>query len=174
MLNKAGVISALERLGLHPSCRLMVHASLSALGVIDGGPDAVVAALRQVAGPDGAVVIPSFGDGIRSDHYALTDCQHQCTQDLCPSRERGYTGIIGETLREQPDALRSCHPTHSWVGLGKDAEFILSGHRHSLTPCGKDSPFFRLMERDGSILLLGVGIASLTNIHAVEDARNVP
>jgi aminoglycoside N3'-acetyltransferase len=55
MLSKAGLISALERLGLHQSCRLMVHASLSALGVIDGGPDAVVAALRQVAGPDGAV-----------------------------------------------------------------------------------------------------------------------
>jgi hypothetical protein len=60
------------------------------------------------------------------------------------------------------------------MAVGKDAEFLLSGHRYSLTPCGKDSPFFRLMEHDGFILLLGVGIASLTNIHAVEDARNVP
>jgi hypothetical protein len=30
------------------------------------------------------------------------------------------------------------------------------------------------MERDGLILLLGVGLSSLTNIHAAEDARNVP
>ena len=30
------------------------------------------------------------------------------------------------------------------------------------------------MERDGEILLLGVGVNSITNIHAVEDARNGP
>lgn len=152
----------------------MVHASLSALGVVQGGAAAVVAALREAAGADGAVIMPSFRDAIRSEHYALTHCEHCGPRDLCPSREPGFTGIIGEVLREQPDALRSCHPTHSWVGAGRDAAFLLEGHRHSPTPCGMDSPFFRLMQRDGVILLLGVGIDSLTNIHAVEDARNVP
>ena len=174
MLDQAGLVSALKALGLQPTCRMMVHASLSALGVVNGGADTVVAALRRAAGPDGAVIIPSFRDAIRSDHYALSQCQEQCPQDLCPSRQRGYTGIIGETLRQQSDALRSCHPTHSWVGAGADAEYLLSGHRHSRTPCGQDSPFFRLVERDGVVLLLGVGVFSLTNIHAVEDARNVP
>ena len=32
----------------------------------------------------------------------------------------------------------------------------------------------QLMERDGTILLLGVGPKSITTIHAVEDARNLP
>lgn len=90
-----------------------------------------------------------------------------------PQQESGFTGIIGETVREQSDALRSCHPTHSWVGFGAGAEFLLSGHGRSATPCGHDSPFFRLMQRDGIVLLLGVGAGSLTNLHAVEDARNV-
>lgn len=174
MLNQAGIEGALERAGLHPPCHLMVHASLSALGVVDGGADAVVQALQATAGPDGAVVCPSFRDAIRSDHYALTQCRDCGRKDLCPSREAGCTGIVGERIREQAGSVRSCHPTHSWVGVGGSAPFLLEGHRQSLTPCGTESPFLRLMERDGWILLLGVAVNSFTNIHAVEDARNVP
>ena len=174
MVDKAALVGALERLGLSPPCHLMVHASLSALGVVEGGPETVVSALREVTGPEGAVIIPSFRGAIRSEQYALTQCQTCHPQDLCPSREEGTTGVIGETVRQQPDSLRSCHPTHSWVGVGGDARFLLAGHRYSQTPCGKDSPFFRLMERDGKLLLLGVSVNAVTNIHAVEDARNVP
>ena len=152
----------------------MVHASLSAFGNVDGGAETVVAALATTSGQEGAVIVPSFRDAIRSDNYALSDCQNCRGKKLCPSRERGFTGIIGETVRQNPQSLRSCHPTHSWVGIGKDAAFLLEGHCHSLTPCGTDSPFFRLLQRDGVILLLGVGVNALTNIHAVEDARNVP
>lgn len=174
VLDKAGITAALEKLGLSPECSLMLHGSLSALGMVEGGAQTLVDALRQTAGPGGAVVAPSFRDAIRSDNYALRECEQCEPQDLCPSREEGFTGIIGETVRQQPDSVRSCHPTHSWVGFGGNARFLLEGHRHSLTPCGKDSPFFRLMECDGSVLLLGVGVIGLTNMHAVEDALNVP
>lgn len=168
------ITEKLATLGITPTCCLMVHASLSAFGRVEGGATTVVAALREAAGNGGAVLIPSFRGSIRSDHYALRECQSVCPQDLCPSRERGYTGIVGEIVRSQPDMLRSCSPGHSWVGVGDDARFLLSGHRKSLTPCGTESPFFRLMERDGILLLLGVGVNSVTNIHAVEDARNLP
>ena len=161
------------RLGAPPLSHLMVHASLSAFGRVAGGAATVIAALRAAV-DQGTVIIPSFRDAIRSDHYGMRECQAICPQSLCPSRERGYTGAIGEAAREQPDSLRSCHPTHTWVGFGSDALYLLEGHCQSLTPCGRESPFFRLMERDGLVLLLGVGVNGLTNIHAVEDARNVP
>ncbi len=173
-VSRTQLISGFESLGLRPTCRVMVHVSLSSLGFVEGGAETVVEALRETAGDEGAVIIPSFRDAIRSDHYGLHECRDGCPRDLCPSRERGYTGVVGETVRQQPDALRSCHPTHSWVGIGEDSKFLLEGHRHSLTPCGADSPFFRLMMRDGVILLIGVIVKSITNIHAVEDARNVP
>lgn len=152
----------------------MVHAALSRFGHVDGGSQTVVAALRDSAGIQGAVVVPSFRDSIRSVHYALRDCQDLCPQKLCPSRQRGYTGAIGEAAREQPDVIRSCHPTHSWVGVGDGARFLLEGHGSSPTPCGSESPFLRLLERDGVLLLLGVGVNALTNIHVVEDVQNVP
>lgn len=173
-ITESTIVEGLSGLGIEPTSHLMVHASLSKFGHVGGGPSTVVKALRQAAGPRGAVAIPSFRDAIRSVHYALRDCQNLCPQKLCPSHERGYTGATGETLRQEPDAVRSCHPTHSWVGIGADAPFLLEGHGNSPTPCGRDSPFFRLMQRDGSILLLGVGMNAITNIHAVEDARNVP
>lgn len=173
MLTQSDLTAALREFGLDSPCRLMVHASLSSLGFIEGGAVAVVAALRELAGNGGAVIIPSFKGSIRSEHYGMRECRSVCPQELCPSRERGETGIVGETLREQPDAIRSCHPTHSWVGVGS-ARQLLEGHRHSPTPCGNDSPFLRLMECGGVVLLIGVGVEALTNIHVVEEARNLP
>lgn len=167
------IIEGFAQLGVQPTSHVMVHASLSRFGQVDGGAQTVVAALRAAAGDDGAVIAPSFRGSIRADNYALRECTSVCPRAFCPSKERGETGIIGETIREQPDALRSCHPTHSWAGIGAGAEFLLEGHRNSPTPCGTDSPFFRLLQREGVILLLGVGVNSLTNVHAVEDARNV-
>jgi len=38
-----------------------------------------------------------------------------------------------------------------------------------LTPCGRGTPYFRLLEKRGKILLLGVGIAPLTFFHCVEE-----
>ena len=173
-LDKDRLVAALGRLGIRPRCEVMAHASLSALGLVEGGAGTVVAALREATGGEGAVIMPSFRGAIRSESYALRECRSVCPQDLCPSREPGTTGIIGETLRAEAAALRSCNPTHSWVGVGAAARFLLEGHRHSLTPCGTDSPFFRLMERDGAILMLGLGVRWLTNIHAAEDAFNLP
>ena len=172
-VTQSQITLGLAELGAKADCHIMVHASLSRFGQVSGGAFAVVAALRETAGAGGAVIVPSFRDAIRSDHFALRECADSCPSSLCPSRESGFTGIIGETVREQSDALRSCHPTHSWVGFGAGAEFLLSGHGRSATPCGHDSPFFRLMQRDGIVLLLGVGAGSLTNLHAVEDARYV-
>lgn len=174
-MKTADLVASFGKLGIRPPSRVMVHASLSALGWVEGGAQTVVAALRESVGSEGAVIIPSFRNAIRAEYYALRECQQQCPQHLCSSRERGYTGIVGEVMREQPDALRSCHPSFSWVGVGQDAEFLLEGHGKSPTPCGKDSPFFRLLERDGMILLLGgIKVGGMTNMHAIEDIRNVP
>jgi aminoglycoside 3-N-acetyltransferase len=173
-LDRAALVAALGKLGLRPTSHIMAHASLSALGVVDGGAATVVDALREAAGPEGAVVMPSFRGAIREPDYGMRACVAVCPQALCPSRERGSTGIVGETVREQPDSLRSCHPTHSWVGIGGGARYLLEGHFRSLTCCGEDSPFFRLMERDGVLLLLGLRARNLTYMHAAEDALNLP
>jgi aminoglycoside N3'-acetyltransferase len=173
-IEECDIVDGLDGLGVRPTCFVMAHASLSKFGRVAGGAPTVVEAIRKAVGVSGAAIMPSFRDAIRSSNYGLNDCSSDCPQLLCTSNERGYAGIIAETLRQQSDSLRSCHPTHSWVGIGAGASFLLEGHRLSPTPCGRDSPFFRLLERNGFLVLLGVGVNSITNLHAIEDVRNVP
>src|SRR5437667_9174137 len=94
MLGNEALLAAFSQLGLTPTCAIMGHASLSALGVVDGGAATVVEALRQAAGPEGAVILPSFRDAIREETYGMRGCRAACPAELCPSREQGYTGII--------------------------------------------------------------------------------
>ena len=120
------ILEGLLRLGARLVSHLMVHASLSSFGRVAGSAVTVVAALRAAGGEQGAVVIPSFRDAIRADHYSMRECQAVCPQSLCSSRERGYTGAIGEVAREQPDALRSCHP-HAHVGGLRRRRIVFAG-----------------------------------------------
>lgn len=79
------------------------------------------------------------------------------------------TGILTEYFRINFATHRSLHPTHSIAGLGNQAGYILSEHHLCSTPCGKMSPFARLVELDAYIIMLGVGIDCCTLIHHAEE-----
>lgn len=174
MLDRGRLLQCFRDLGICEGTQLMVHASLSSLGVVDGGAGGLVGAMLEAVGSDGTVLMPAFRDSIRSDAYSLKACEDCPGREFCPSTEPGTTGAVGEAVRLYRGALRSCHPTHSWVAVGRRGRELLGRHRLSPTPCGKGSPFFPLMELDGLVLLLGVGIDSFTNFHAIEDALGLP
>jgi hypothetical protein len=54
-LTRADLSGDLVRLGIAPGDIVMVHAALSKIGNVLGGPDAVIGALRDAASPEGAV-----------------------------------------------------------------------------------------------------------------------
>src|SRR4051794_36706454 len=54
----------LRVLGLGAGDRLLAHSSLSRLGFVPGGAQAVVEALLAVVGPAGLIVMPSFSAGL--------------------------------------------------------------------------------------------------------------
>jgi aminoglycoside N3'-acetyltransferase len=174
LLSKDKIIESLKNLGIEKGDHLMVHASLSALGVVEGGARTVVEAMIEAVGSEGTVIMPSFRAAIRSDEYGIKECEKCEGKELCTSNERGTTGAVSESLRTYPGAIRSCHPTSLWTGFGGQAKELLGRHRESPTQCGKGSPFFQLMRLDGKILLLGVGVNGFTNIHSVEDALGLP
>ena len=60
------------------------------------------------------------------------------------------------------------HPTHSVAAWGRDAAALLEGHALADTPCGTGTPYWRLLDRDGKIVLLGVPIDVLTFFHTIE------
>ncbi len=83
------------------------------------------------------------------------------------------TGAMTEVFRTSFAQGRSLHPTHSVAGVGEDLDHFLGHHHLEITPCGSRSPFARLVESDGQILMMGIGIDCCTVIHHVEEIEEV-
>jgi aminoglycoside 3-N-acetyltransferase len=151
LLPHARVAAELSALGLETGDRVVVHSSLRAFGPEAGGPEAIIDALVAVVGPGGLVVMPTFTyDNARFD----------------PQRTAGRTGVLAETLRARPAAIRSLHPFYSVAALGAGAAELCDGH-HLVAATAAGSPLDRLAD-GGKVLLLGTGHTSNTTIHVGE------
>lgn len=161
--------TGLAELGLKSGDVVLVHTSMKGLGHIDGGPNAVIDALLKVVGPDGAILFPTL-TGSKADG---PDAPPQI--DLASTPCALFVGIVPETARQRFDAIRSIHPTHSVVALGANREHWTMGHQHGHSPCDEASPYYRLMEEGGKILLLGgVTHNSNTSLHCIEEIASFP
>lgn len=159
--------NGLAEIGITAGDVVLVHSSMNGLGHIDGGPNAVIDAVLQAVGPIGTVLFPTL-TGTRSNGPELPPRIDLATTPC-------WTGLIPETARQRSDALRSIHPTHSVVALGANREEWTQGHEHGHSPCDEASPYFRLMEQGGLILLLGgVDHDSNTSVHCIEELAAVP
>ena len=164
----------LRRLGARQGDCVMLHSSLSSLGWVDGGAETVVEALLEAMGPEGTLVTPAFTQGAWYEHLAMPDCRDCCPREFCPSQWPSHEGAIPDAARKLPQRLRGCHPTHSWVANGRRAAELVRDQQHSPTPCGRGNPFEKLVELDGCIITLGVGVNSITQWHYFEDILEVP
>lgn len=172
----------LLRLGLGPGDVVIVHSSLSALGWIAGGAQAVNEALLQAVGPEGTIVMPSQ-TGQLTDPAGWSNPpvppewvpiirEHMPAFDLhlTPSRQMGR---IVETFLLHPETSRSNHPTVSFAARGPASPEIVG--LHPLTPeLGETSPLARLYELDAKVLLLGVDHGNNTSLHLAEYRASWP
>lgn len=154
-------------LGLRTGDALLVHSSLSAIGFVDGGATTVVRAILEVIGPTGTLVAPTFQKG--SEHVLVRTGVRFDTR-TAPSE----MGAISEAVRRWPGALRSLSPTHCLAAVGPGAATLLAGHEQCRVSVGHGSPFERLVQGGGRILLLGVGHGSNTTLHYVENTGGAP
>ncbi len=148
----------LSRIGLERGDAVVLHSSLRSMGRVDGGPETVIATLRDVLGPNGLLVAPTYT---------------YWTQHFDPSIEPSLTGRITEAIRLSPGAVRSWHPTHSVAAIGNGAAALCAGH-HLVGAVSRGSPLDRLAARGGKVLLLGVGHVANSTIHVGEVHANVP
>lgn len=134
------------------------------MGWVEGGAEAVADTLLEVVGPAGLLAMPT--------HTWSTVHRDQPVfhETLSPS----IVGRITETFRHRPGVARSLHPTHSVAAAGPDAAAFLEGHENHDTPCARTSPYGRLVERDGQVLMIGVGLERFTLLHGFEEWARVP
>ena len=156
---------ALNSLGIGSMDVIFVHSSLSGFGHFQGGAEGVIAGLLAAVAPDGTVMVPTLTGSreLGPDYPPYFDVR----ASPC------WTGRIPETFRRGPGALRSLHPTHSVAAIGPRARGMLAGHELSPTPCGMETPYGRLVEADGWVLLLGVGLEKVTLLHHVEEVAGL-
>ena len=160
------IIRGLQRLGLASGHKVLVHSSLSSLGYVDGGADALIDAVLATVGQAGTMLVPTLtgSEMLSPDNPPRFD----------PRQTPCWTGRVPETFRHRPNAIRSLHPTHSVAAIGADALSLTQDHLDSITPCDELSPYGKLAAyEDGYVLFIGVGHESNTTLHHVEEIAGV-
>ena len=178
-LNEQTIESAVCGMGLRGQ-DVAVHSSLSSFGHVTGGANAVVAGLLNACN---TVTMPSFcGIGRTNAPSGERPVQNAWNYDDQPVRSTlvpfdpdsfdrtsdvdiSGMGQIPAALLECEDTLRSKHPSVSWAANGPRAADYTANHY----PDDPNQPLKRLVEADGHVLLLGVGLAACTAVHCSEE-----
>jgi aminoglycoside 3-N-acetyltransferase len=160
-LTEKDIVMSLERGGVKKGDVLLVHSSLSRLGHVYGGAGTVVEALLKTVGPKGTIGAPTF--------WGNTANYQKGNRVFDVKNSSTVLGKIAEIIRLHPQAKRSMHPTHSAAFIGPLADYLTKDHHLDNTPVGSRSPYLKLTQVGGKILLLGVTVEYLTNFHTIED-----
>jgi aminoglycoside 3-N-acetyltransferase len=178
-VTRSALADALRAAGVLPGNVLMVHTQMSAIGWVVGGADTVVLALQDALGDDGTLLVYTCWE---HDAFHIADwpddrrAAYRAEPPVFdPDNSEGWTGVgrVPERVRTWPGTRRSAHPLASVAALGPDADALTRDHRLD-DGYGPTSPFARLVEKGGQILLLGAPLESLTIFHHAEALARVP
>ncbi len=166
-VTRQNIVADLKALGLKQNDIVLVHSSLSRIGMVEGGADTVIDALLEVIGRDGTLLMPSFQ---RGSEFFLAQSKFVFDIRNAPSE----VGVITETFRRRPGVIRSLSPTHCTAGIGPKTWDILKDHEQCRVSAGFGSPYHKLVQAWSKILLLGVAHNSNTTLHFVENTNGAP
>ena len=133
----------------------------------------MVAALRDVVGPEGTIL--AYTDWQSGEEANATDAPRDDIPPFDPltSRATRDNGWFPEMLRTTPGALRSRNPGASMAALGGRADWFTADHALDYG-YGPQSPLGKLVEADGKALLLGCDWDKLTVLHHAEHLADIP
>ena len=163
--------------GLKPGSLIMMHSSLKSVGWMPGGVQFFLEVLLDYMGPDGTLMVPTHSSQLTDpkDWKAppVPKAWHETIRNDFPAYDPATTptrsmGVLPETLRRWPGAIRSAHPHTSFAAIGPLAKDLTADHQLS-SPMGKGSPLQRLVDLNGETLFLGTGFANNTCFHLAED-----
>lgn len=153
----------LVRIGLGPGNVVLVHSAMRTFGHIQGGAETVVEAFLELLGPSGTLVAPNFTFAHEAEEDPLID----------PENDPSEMGIISETVRRHPRAIRSTGFRHSFSAIGPRAE-VITQVDPALSVFDLRSSFGVMLALDTQIVLAGMTYHSSTSHHFAEWFCEVP
>src|ERR671916_833049 len=170
----------LARLGLGRGGGAMVHCRVVGLGRGVGGAETVVRALLDASGPEGTLVAyTGWQDGPPDNLDSLDDETRRVYLEEHPAYDPRFAlssrdhGRIPEALRTWPGARHSWHPEAGVAALGPLAEALTASHRYD-DAYGAGTPYARLVELGGQVVVLGAPLDTVTLVHHAEAVAEVP
>ena len=175
----ADIAQDLRALGVAPADTLMVHASLRAIGPVEGGADGFLDALDAAVGPEGTVLM-ILGAEIAHDWVNqrpeterpafLKDAPPFDPQTAPVFHE---VGTLAEVFRRRPGTIVTANPSGRFGARGGNAEALLcDAPWHDYY--GPGSPLERLCAMGGVILRLGASPDTTTVLHLAEYLADIP
>lgn len=152
---------------------MFVHASLRSIGRVLGGVETVIAALQGAVGPQGTLL--AYTDWQCEDAGAIDPGLRDQLPPFDPATSRSSrdNGAFPELLRTMPGALRSASLGASCAALGARAAWFTADHALDYG-YGPRSPFAKLVESSGKVLMLGAPLDTMTLLHHAEHLADIP
>jgi aminoglycoside 3-N-acetyltransferase len=164
------IISKLRDVGLSKGDIVLVHSSLSKIGVVDGiAPEdrkafleCIYRAFNEVLDiPNGSLVVPTF--------------THEYARNKVPfiyEESPSEVGVFSEYVRKLPESFRSLHPINSFAAIGRHKYEICKNL--SISCYGFNSVFDRLINNNAKMMFLGAGMYHMTLKHHMEHICGLP
>ncbi len=166
MLGYDELRAAFQELGL-ANQPVIAHASLQPFGYIHNGADTVLMALiDSVQGlimptfTYKTMITPDVGPPNNGISYGTEKDLNRMAQSFTPDmRADPMMGILPESLRNHPAAIRTAHPILSFAGIKADAALAAQ------TLFDPFAPIDVLTQEDGWVVLINVDHSVNTSIH---------
>lgn len=157
----------------------MVHASLRAIGPVEGGVSGVLDALDAAVGPDGTLMMTL---GARND-WSWVD-QHPESErerlladappfDALRTPAQPDVGYLAEAFRQRPGTLVTNHPEGRFGARGRQAEALLADPPWN-DYYGPGSPLDHAWRAGVRVLRLGADPGTVTLLHLAEYLVELP
>lgn len=166
MILKSEIIQQLEKMMVPRDSVILVHSSLRAVGKTEGRGEGLLDALREHITADGGLLC------IPTHTWEYVGNAQKITLDLTiPETCIGTLPNIAAKISD----VRSLHPTHSMAIFGdyKRAREFAKGEENFITPANPQGCYGKIFERNGYVLLIGVGHNRNTYLHCVEEMLSV-
>jgi aminoglycoside 3-N-acetyltransferase len=169
----------LSGLGIGAGHIVMVHAAMSRVGRMLHGPDALIGALLDTVGSQGTIMSYTDWDGTYDDlldesGYVLPEWRnHVPPFDPAASRAARDNGTLPEFIRTVRGASRSGNPGASVAAIGAAAHWLTSDHPLDYG-YGEGSPFAKLVQIQGKVLMIGAPLDTMTLLHHAEHLARIP